>query len=163
MATQNTVTTRCAQCSEPATQVCIACKDAPDIGDNITEKAYYYCNRQCQVAHWSTHKSICKRLQTRKALYRAGSTLQKVFYMYREKCFDKLVARIERKNGKMYIHEGVYNYEGMISEMDFLETFPESLCESEEEKLALLSHIACSDAVAWLHELIKFMIGGQYQ
>jgi hypothetical protein len=51
----------------------------------------------------------------------------------------------------------------MISEMDFLEAFPESLCESEEEKLALLSHIACSDAVAWLHELIKYMIEGQYQ
>jgi hypothetical protein len=63
----------------------------------------------------------------------------------------------------MYIHEGNYNRgRGVGTGIDFLEEFPSGLCKSEEEKWALLTHLACSDALMWMHEVTKYMIGGEY-
>ena len=28
-------------------------------------KVVYYCSRECQVAHWKVHKTLCKQLQGR--------------------------------------------------------------------------------------------------
>ncbi len=37
-------------------------------------------------------------------LYRAGDTLLQMFYIYRELLFDKKVAKIEKRNGNLYIN-----------------------------------------------------------
>jgi hypothetical protein len=48
-------TNSCAQCNLPASNCCAKCKSV------------YYCSRECQTSHWSTHKKICK-LPLRKIL-----------------------------------------------------------------------------------------------
>jgi hypothetical protein len=67
-------------------------------------KTYYY-NSECQRANWSSHKSVCKLLQIHKVFYRVASTLQKMFYVYREEFFEKTLTKVEEKDGKLYIYE----------------------------------------------------------
>ena len=47
----------CANCQNPATKVCNACSAAYA---NPTLRTHY-CSRECQVAHWPTHRKDCKR------------------------------------------------------------------------------------------------------
>jgi hypothetical protein len=112
----------------------------------------------CQTADWKAHKTTCRRLKTRKSFYRAGELLQEVFYLYREKLFDKLIDRIEHRDGKMYIHEGRYSQ--LLTEYDRLVPFPTSLCQDSQDKKALLAHISCDDAVAWLGDITKHILEG---
>lgn len=89
-------TNTCVQCQRSATLRWISCKDAP--GSDETTKSTYYCTSECQKADWKKHKTSCKRLETQKALYSVSWPLQEVFYLYREKVFNKLIAKIETKN-----------------------------------------------------------------
>jgi Fe-S-cluster containining protein len=157
---------RCVQCSQPASQVCGGCSNAPDIGDKITEETSY-CSTECQSANWPTHETACKRLQTRKALYRAGNTLQEIFYIYREKLFDRPVDRIEvtgtleERNMKMRIYET--EWPQIVTNYDFIQPFPSSMCNSLEEKQALLTYLTCSDAIGSMHDLIEYMLAGKHR
>jgi hypothetical protein len=81
--------------------------------------------------------------------------------MYRKEVFDKLIDRVERRNGKIYLYQGEYPKEGRP--MDLLQSFPSHLLESEEEQQAVLVHLASDDAVGWMHELVKHMLTGEYQ
>ena len=101
--------------------------------------------------------------QSRKMLYRAGSFLQEAFYMYREKVFDKEIIRIEEAAGKLRIHEAPLT-EGPKIDVDFLHRFPTALFsgpEKEQKKKALLTMLACTDAMAWMHDLAKYLLNGQ--
>jgi hypothetical protein len=138
MATQNPIpTTRCAQCNQPANQVCKGCADTPDIDKKATIGKTYYCNSDCQRLNWSTHKSTCKRLQNRKALYRAGAILQEIFYVYREKLFDRPVDRIEvtgslrQRNMRMEIYKNEWPH--IVTNYDYIQPFLLSICKSLEE------------------------------
>ncbi|KAF7870273.1 hypothetical protein EAF04_004021 [Stromatinia cepivora] len=88
----------------------------------------------------------CKAHQARKRLYRAGDTLQEIFYRYRQTMFDKKIVKVESKNGKLYIHEG--DYPDMTSNLDILHDFPDKLVQNKEDKQAILTYLAASDAVA---------------
>jgi hypothetical protein len=55
--------------------------------------------------------------------------------MYRKEVFDKLIDRVERRNGKIYLYQGEYPKEG--HPMDLLQSFPSHLLESEEEQQVL--------------------------
>ena len=84
--------------------------------------------------------------------------------MYREKVFDKLVIRIEETAGKLRIHEAPLT-EGPQMELDSLHPFPTALLfgpEKGHNKKALLTMLACTDAVAWMHDLVKYLLDGQY-
>lgn len=153
---------KCAACHEPAAKHCSGCNDTP-----LEAEAIYYCSAACQKSDWAAHKALCKRLQTRKAFYRAGETLQLIFYRYREALFDKLVARFEHKGADLLIHEGVYslalNEHGVLfqPELGMLFPFPAHLLPSTHDKYAVLCHLACEDAAAWMHEVIKKMLKGR--
>lgn len=93
-------------------------------------------------------------LKERKILYRGGDTLQKMFYLYRERVFDKKIAKIENRDGKLLIHDRDFNAEELskvATEVDLIKPFPHEMCENEEDKQAVLVHLACTDAVAWMH------------
>jgi len=145
--------TKCAHCSKIAARACTGCKDSPNANNT------YYCNGACQTAGWKVHRNDCKRLQTRKALYQGGSLLQEVFYIYREKVFDKLVVRVEEKNGEVYTHEGIYNRP--VSFVDYFLPFPKDLVPKKEDRQGLLTYLACSDAVGWMHDMIKHVLAGE--
>ncbi|KAH7386503.1 hypothetical protein BKA64DRAFT_711727 [Cadophora sp. MPI-SDFR-AT-0126] len=147
----------CAHCGKAAERACSGCKDVPAIDDDI--KPIYYCSPSCQKEDWQHHKTLCKRLQTRKLFYRAGSILQEIFYMYREKMFDKLIARIDKSQGRLIIHEGRYN-PLITADIDCLIPFPANLCQTEEDKKSVLVHLACDDASAWLHDILKYTLAG---
>ena len=81
--------------------------------------------------------------------------------MYREKMFDKLIARIDKTEGRLVIHEGRYNPQ-ITAETDCLVPFPEKLCQTEKDKKSVLVHLACDDASAWLHEILKYVLAGKF-
>jgi hypothetical protein len=89
----------------------------------------------------------------RRDFYRAGDLLQDIFYLYREKLFDRLIDRIKLRDGKSYIHEG--HYPPRLTEHDSLKPFPASICKDPLDKKALLVHISCDDAVAWMADITK--------
>jgi hypothetical protein len=97
----------CAHCAKPATLYCSACKAAPvyDEKEGVENENVRYWTAQCQKLDWVKHKGLCKALKERKAFFRLDSLLQEMFYMYREKVFDRPVARLEEKDGKLFIHE----------------------------------------------------------
>ncbi|KAF8860521.1 hypothetical protein BDZ45DRAFT_800689 [Acephala macrosclerotiorum] len=62
----------------------------------------------------------------RKMVYRAGDLLQEMFYVYRENMFDKGIAKIEDKNGRMKLYELDLD-RPIQSTLDLLEPFPHHL------------------------------------
>lgn len=91
-------------------------------------------------------------------LYRAGKILQDIFYSYREMVYDKYIVKIEEKNGTLYLREG--QYPDIKSALDVIFPFPKDLVTTEEDKKAVLVHLACSDAVAWMHDLVEYFLKG---
>ncbi len=142
----------CANCQKDATKNCSACREAPDANGGQVE-ATWYCGLDCQQAHWGNHKIVCKALQQRKILYRAGETAQLLFYTYREIVFDKLIVKVERKGNEISLYEGEY-------EDDCFIPFPAALFPDEREKQAVLTYLACGDALGYLHEVLKIMLKG---
>lgn len=92
-------------------------------------------------------------MQERKILYRAGDTVQLLFYMYREIVFDKLIAKVEKKENEILLYEGFY-------EDDCIIPFPAAYFPGEREKQAMLTYMACDDAVGYMHEVLKVMVKG---
>ncbi|KAL2065309.1 hypothetical protein VTL71DRAFT_2978 [Oculimacula yallundae] len=129
----------CANCGKGAELTCSGCKDTPTINDHV--KPIYYCS------------------PTRKMLYRAGSVLQEIFYMYREHMFDKLVVKMEKTEGRVHLYEGIYD-PVYLSDIQCLIPFPTGLCQTAEDKMSLLVQLACDDASAWLDELIIYILSG---
>lgn len=101
----------CSYCNKDAKLCCTACKDVPSNSFAITFQegnSTWYCSAECQKADRPSHQKKCQILKERKKLYRAGDILQAMLYMYREKMYDKVLAKIERQDGKTVLHEGVY-------------------------------------------------------
>ncbi|KAE9362605.1 hypothetical protein N431DRAFT_358321 [Stipitochalara longipes BDJ] len=148
------LTHTCVVCESPATQRCTACKDSP--GSNSMIEGVYYCTSECQKADWKNHKPTCFRLRARKSIYSAGFILQELFYVYKEKIFNKLIAKIETRDGKLYIHQG--QYPKSLTGYDCVQPFPKDLFQNNYDKRAILVHWACSDAVDWMQEVVEYVL-----
>jgi hypothetical protein len=151
-----TSTPFCASCQERTRRFCTACVDAPSWGDQTGKT--YYCSKKCQKNDRTTHKPHCKRLQSRKILLRAGYTLQEIFYVYREKVFDRPISKVEVRDGKIYIHDGKYVKQKVVTTYDWAQPFPSGLFSNDEDKRAALVHLGCQDSVAFMHDIIKHVL-----
>ncbi|TVY73477.1 hypothetical protein LSUE1_G007415 [Lachnellula suecica] len=147
----------CAHCSNLAVHACSVCNNAPAY--EIPSKNTYYCSTQCQKDDWLTHKAVCKTLKTRKMLFRAGELLQEIFYVYREQVFDKVFVKVEKRDGKMLLHQGEYPpLSKMSNALDLLFPFDPSVVSDPLDKASILTYMACGDAVAWMHDLVKYVL-----
>ncbi|KAL8994046.1 MAG: hypothetical protein Q9169_005888 [Polycauliona sp. 2 TL-2023] len=135
----------CVQCGKAAFSACCVCLNSP--GGEST----WYCGLQCQKDNWPNHKTACKALAARKILYRAADTAQAMFYVYREIAFDKLIVKVKRTKGQLWLFEGQYQDEILVP-------FPEALIKDENEKKAVLTYLACGDAYGYLDVLLKTML-----
>lgn len=151
------LTAYCAACQKQASNICTGCKNTLTRQGTIESVAY--CSAECQREAWPTHKDECKSRKARLVVFRIGSTLQKIFYVFREKLFDRAIISIKRENGKLFIYEGPVP--DPVSSCDYLQAFPDHLVKNDEEKLAVLSHLSCNDAIGWMHDLIKHMLTGR--
>jgi hypothetical protein len=61
----------------------------------------------------------------------------------------------------MYLHGGPY-YTSLESQFDILAKFPSDLCENEKDKQAILVYLACNEASAWMYEMIRYFLSGEY-
>lgn len=144
----SSVSATCANCQKPAYTACSGCNDTPDYGQEEAKKTSY-CSSECQKANWAAHSKLCKKLQNRKALFRATDILQEIFYLYREKTFDKRITKVEEKDGIIFVHElNPFDGKDTINELDLLQQFPSDL--AEDHRKAILANMACTDTLLWM-------------
>lgn len=149
--TSTPVETTCTVCDVPAAKSCHACAEGIDAAGDAAAKTFY-CSVECQTSHWASHKPICKQLKIRKQLYRAGKTLQGLFYAYRERAFDAPLGSIERFGNKIEIHGAVgqpttERWRNFLGDLD--------------TKKAVLSWLSSIDGVIYMRNIVKLMINGQ--
>ncbi len=144
----------CAHCNKHTTNVCTGGNWTPDSREVEAAKTYY-CNGACQQEDWTTHKAACKAIQERIPLYRGGLTIQTLFYKFRERLFDQLIVKAERKGDVLYLHKESCN--------SILAPFASGLFADELERKAVLVHLACSDFTAYMYEVIKAMLKGNQE
>ncbi len=142
----------CARCHKDATKFCPRCKWTPDNFPGAEATKTYYCNSACQQEDWIDHKTVCKATQERKSLYRTGLIVQDVFYKFRERVFDKLIVKVERKEDVTYLYEGLYK--------STLLPFPSELFPNEQERNAALVDLSCDDSVGYMREILETMLEG---
>ena len=124
----------CSNCTKRAGAVCVACKASPSPDFTSHGTAIYYCSKACQIAAWPKHKASCKNSQSIRSLYRAAETIQKAFYIFREKTFDKLITKVEEKDNFLLLTEGYYE------KNEVFVPFPEALVKDERDRQAVLTH-----------------------
>lgn len=77
------------------------------------------------------------------------------FYAYREKTFNILIERVEKNGKDLVIHEAWYD-----ETIDTYFPLPHHLLPDERDKQAVLTFLACGDAVGYIHEMLKVMLNG---
>lgn len=62
----------------------------------------------------------------------------------------------------MLIHDGASHTATteLLMEDDVLKRFPEEMCNTEEDRKALLAFLACSDAIEWMPKLVQYVLRG---
>lgn len=155
---------KCSHCGKDAAGSCKGCKEDPGAdGDPFKT---YYCNPACQKADWATHKSHCLRVQGRKDLYRLGDLIQQIYYTFKENAYDVLIRKLEVENGKLRVHLSPFSEEvpgqKCYPGLPCLVPFPNNMVDNLEDKLGLLVLMACNDSLANTHELVEYLLGGQF-
>jgi hypothetical protein len=154
----------CTRCQAPATLPCVGCQDAPILDPQIHSASY--CNISCYKADKDKHEETCKQLQVRKLFYRAGDILQEIFYVYKEKIFlNKILSVKVMENGDVGLTmDNMDNAKQMAMIPTFAELFqkfPGNKCGSRGARKAVLTYNAGSDAVAWMHDMVKYLLDGK--
>lgn len=155
----------CGHCKKEATHSCPGCHGARGYEKEQPVKTNY-CNVVCQRADWESHKELCTRLQARKILYRAGDTIQKIFYLYQESKWARNTYRTARTENTLYQHEDeaielcetLYLHEYPPFGTSFTLPFPNGLFPSDREKESALAHLSCHDSLISMHEVVSSMM-----
>ncbi|THY29052.1 hypothetical protein D6D00_03862 [Aureobasidium pullulans] len=153
---------KCTNCGGTAPKShCAGCHQAPNIDDTL-HVSVQYCGRGCQKAHWPIHRKECKNLQARKALFRAGSLLQEMWYAIRRESFDNAVVRVEELDGALLVYEGDYCVEPAMREGGFYRKFPEAIFENKEDAESCLSLLFCNDSLNHMHQVVEWLLKGKW-
>ncbi|KAK5124852.1 hypothetical protein LTR85_001042 [Meristemomyces frigidus] len=144
--------TACAACGKPASTRCAGCIEGLDQNGQLS--LTYYCNKDCQRAHWPKHKNDCKLANARKVLYRGGEFLMTVWMAFREEAFDLCLGQAHKEGEELHVFEGKWNGPQVLVR------YQQHLASDPLDKEALLSHRACTDAVANIHGLILKIFAG---
>lgn len=153
---------KCTNCGGTAPKShCAGCHQAPNI-DGTLHASVQYCGRECQKAHWSVHRKECKNLQARKALFRAGSLLQDMWYTIRRESFDNAVVGVEELDGALLVYEGDYDVEPAMREGGFYRKFPEAIFENKEDAESCLSLLYCNDSLNHMHQVVEWLLKGKW-
>jgi len=154
----------CARCQKPATLSCVGCQDAPPVSSQVN--SIFYCSVACSEADKDEHKAVCEHLQVRQLFYRAGDILQEVFYIYKEKIFLNNIVSVEvMQNGDIGLKMDNMDNKTQMAKMptfvELVQKFPGKKCGSRGARKAVLTYGAGSDAVAWMHDLVKYSLDGK--
>jgi hypothetical protein len=134
--------------------------DAPSLTEHPIENVLY-CSTECQKSDRKNHKTLCNRLQNRKLLYRAGSILQEIFYISRERSWG-LKIPITVKRGQL-VHIYARLRQG-CEEAKFPQRLPLEICHDEEQqylKEVVLSGFGCTHSVIYMHDMFKYILSGR--
>lgn len=75
--------------------------------------------------------------------------------MFRENVFDKHLKRIESNGEDLILHEHLYVTD------DIVFPFPDNMISDARDKEAILSYLACNDAMGYMHKLIGKLLYGE--
>ena len=148
---------KCAHCNGDASLNCSGCYHAPEYeaGDVKQTK---YCGRECQTAHWPSHKASCNPMRKRLKLLRAARLLKAVLLAYRECVFDLDVSKIELSDGVLQLHQRLR----LASARKPYMPFPSGLTSSLGHREAALANNQCTTALALFGRLAKNLLSGRH-
>ena len=143
----------CAAYGKAANTACTGCLEGVTASGGSAKT--YYCSRQCQKIHWTTHKAACKLSNDRKQVFRAADLLQGLFYMLRKHTFDINLTAAIKQEAQLHIQE-------IDEPTDWpLCRFPEELFASDNVAHAALAWNTCECAVGWLSKVVKEAFKGE--
>jgi len=152
---------KCVNCGNlDANAHCAGCHQAPNT-DGTSHVSVRYCTRECQKAHWVSHRTECKNLQARKALFRAAWLLQKIWYTVRRESFDNDLVSAEEVNGELLIHEGNYDLKSTKRENGFYREFPDAIFKNKQDAEASLNLLYCTDSVSHMYMVNHWLLKGK--
>ena len=146
----------CAHCEKTTRQYCTLCSEGADIDGNLLQT--FYCSKECLHADRENHKGMCKQVRARCRLYRGGELLQEAFYTYREMASDIPIHDVKIAKGKLHIYERVYD--AAVKAEGPLYAFPNNLVPDQRNKKALLTFLACTDALKHMFTLTAKVLKG---
>ncbi|KAK6002283.1 hypothetical protein QM012_001921 [Aureobasidium pullulans] len=151
-------TNQCAKCGTMTAKAgCAGCHQAPDT-DGSPHISVRYCNKECQKAHWPAHRSECKNLQTRKALFRAAWLLQKIWYTVRRESFDNCVVKAEEVKGELLIYEGNYKSESTKRYNGFYRKFPDNVFKNKQDAETCLILLCCAESLSHMYMVTSWLL-----
>lgn len=116
-----------------------------------------YCNRDCQKAHWSNHKTRCRALGQRRKLLRTANILKAALLTYREVMYDMDLTKIQFQDGVLYLHQN----QRSITTRSKRGLFPVHLTTNIDHKEAALANNQCTTAMALLGRLTRKLLQGE--
>jgi len=131
------------------------CEDSPFNEDSDAR----YCSQACQEEDECNNRNDCQDIDVREGLYRASFLLQQIFYMCREKMYDRPINAIQYVDDLMILH---FNRTEIDTPIDNrLLQFLEVHCRTAEDRASLLSYMGCNYVTMYLGEVAKFLLKGK--
>jgi hypothetical protein len=118
---------------------CLQCEDAG------------YCNKECQAAHWTTHKEVCN---LHRAVTRAAGLVRHLFLEVRELNFGMNVSRIRKRHDEV-------QFQCDNQPLGLLRRFSSTVSLTEKEKLMVLCSSVCVHAMAYSYDFLDRMLKGR--
>ncbi|KEQ63059.1 uncharacterized protein M437DRAFT_48047 [Aureobasidium melanogenum CBS 110374] len=149
---------KCTNCGKmDAKAHCTGCRGAPEV-DGTPQEGVRYCSKECQKAHWVHHRRGCRNMQARKALFRAGSLLQEMWYAIRRESYDNAVVRVQEINGDLVVYDGDYNVESTLRENGYYRKFPEEIFKNKKDAESCLSLLSCNDVLNHMPKAVEWLL-----
>ena len=143
---------RCAGCNKSAKKCCSKCVESPD-GLGVQSTATFYCDKECQKAHWSEHKTFCLGARQRKAVYRAAHISLRLCYIYLKAAFSwGTIQKLDKKGNHWFVH--------MDPESDGMCNFSTAVIPEVFDQEAILAYRSCNAVVAVFGPVLRSTLKG---